>query len=142
MRNLVAAILGISGGVVLFLSIDLIGTRIEAQSEMRGFQPWAVEADLLAADTTRVVIAAAAGITRIVVTVNCTVLTSAAQAVDVESSDGAVEVLRLPVSATGQHRLQLIHGIALPSGTGLRIQPVAAGPAVHCVAEGYTRGVQ
>lgn len=139
MRNFVL------GASIVFV-VGFFGTNyikdVSAQSDINRFQAWAIEADLLAADTTRVLVPALTGVTRYVVTVNCTVLTSAAQAVDVESSDAAVEVLRIPLSGTGQHRLQLINGIALPISTGLRIQPAAAGPAVHCVAEGYNRGVQ
>lgn len=71
-----------------------------------------------------------------------TVVTSAAQAVDVESSDGAVELIKSAASLAAGTQLFFgsRKGFKLPDNTALRVQPAAAGVAALVVAEGYTLG--
>jgi hypothetical protein len=69
-----------------------------------------------------------------------TVITSAAQVVDVEDTSGTVHVLRLGASATAhaQYQMTLERGVQLTANEALVVTPGAAGPSVHVVAEGYT----
>jgi len=106
-------------------------------------QPWNRSVVLGVADTTKEVMPApgvgkALWIRRITVTV----ITSAAQSIDVESSDGAVELIKTPVSpvAGTQFFFGSNTGFKLPDNTALRTQPSAAGNVALVVAEGYTLG--
>ena len=71
-----------------------------------------------------------------------TIFTSAAQAVDIESSDGAVELIKAAASLAAGIQLHYgsHHGIKLPDNTALVAQPVAAGVAALVTAEGYILG--
>lgn len=107
-------------------------------------QLFTVEKTLGAADTTKELVAAP-GVGRFiaVVTLQGTVLVSAAQAVDIESSDGAVELVKLPATPglVGFSRMW-VAGFKLPENTSLRMQPAAAGPSAHCSVEYYIEGKQ
>ena len=105
---------------------------------------WQAEITLLAADTTKTLLAAPAGSTtspetKIVVThIVAHVLVSAAQAVDIKI--GSVNVRRLAASeAVGAETFfgPMINGIEGQALQALTIVPAAAGPSVHVIAEGY-----
>jgi len=74
--------------------------------------------------------------------ITVTIFTSAAQAVDIESSDGAVELIKAAASLAAGIQLHYgsHHGIKLPDNTALVAQPVAAGVAALVTAEGYILG--
>lgn len=74
--------------------------------------------------------------------VTFTIFTLAAQTVDVESSDGAVELIKAAASlAAGTQLFFGSHlGLELPENTALRAQPSAAGVAALIAVEGYTIG--
>lgn len=74
--------------------------------------------------------------------ITVTIFTSAAQSVDVESSDGAVELIKAAISLAAGTQLFFgsRKGFKLPNNTALRVQPSAAGVAALVVAEGYTLG--
>lgn len=71
-----------------------------------------------------------------------TVLVSAAQTLDLESSDGAVEIIRLAASpaANSKQEVEFLQGFALPENTGLVVTPSAIGPSVHVAATGFISG--
>jgi len=77
-------------------------------------------------------------VTRITVTI----ITSAAQSVDVESSDGALELIKAAISLAAGVQLHYGSnvGIKLPDNTALRAQPSAVGVAALICAEGYKLG--
>jgi len=106
---------------------------------------WSSGVLLGAADAVKEILPAPPGTTpgdrtRIVVSY-CMVLSliSAAQAVDIESNDAAVEILKLAASfAVGA---TVVYdgekGIGLPANQALVIKPAAVGPSVWVIAEGY-----
>lgn len=103
----------------------------------RLYPRWAASVVLGAADTSKDIKAApGAGKALRITTVVVSIITSAAQTLDIEDEDGTVEVLKLPASATGQHRIELAVGILLTANKKLIAKPAAAGPAAHIVAEG------
>lgn len=123
------------------LSIILIASTWTGNSQH--IQPWSVQTTLGAADTTKTLRAAPGANLQLVVSVlNCTVLISAAQAVDVEDTSGAVEFLRLPLSVAAglDYARNLDEGLKLTVNEALIIKPAAAGPSIHCTAEGYVIG--
>lgn len=97
-----------------------------------------------AADATKE-LAAAPGAERIlvIVTLQGSVIVSAAQLCDIESGDGAVELVKFGVSpGLGHFSRMWIGGYKLPPNTSLRIQPAAAGPSIHATVEYYIEGKQ
>lgn len=128
------------GALMMFVVSD--SPKVEAQGTVNRNSPWVLQAELLVADTTKLLAPAVGTNRRRVVTyISCTVLTAAAQTVTIEDTSAGSRMLRIPASATGQWRVgPLAEGMILPAQTSLRIQPAAAGPAVHCLAEGYWRG--
>lgn len=101
---------------------------------------WSVAVVLAAADSTKVIKASPGAGSRLVVTKLLIVCaTSAAQAVDIESGDGAVEIVTLPASFAAGATITFSgeEGVPLPPNTTLRAQPAAAGPKLSIVAEGY-----
>lgn len=107
------------------------------------FQQWQSQIVLGAGDATKVLKAAPGAGKRLVVTkLWANVLVSAAQPVDIEGSDGTDELIKFAASAAvgTQASREFDEGWALAQNIGLRIQPGAAGPSVHVVAEGYIRG--
>lgn len=102
-----------------------------------------MQATLLAADTSKTLKAApGTGLRLVVTTLSCTILTSAAQTVDVGDISSTNLALRIPVSVAAgvQYQVNLEEGLSLVTNEQLRLIPAAAGPSVHCVAEGFTRG--
>jgi hypothetical protein len=101
---------------------------------------FSAEVTCLAADATKVILAAKAGRRPVVTYCHVIGMVLAAQAFDIQSSDGAVNIIRggasLPVNAELFYG-PLVEGVVLPVGTGIRYQPAAAGPGVHVVVEGY-----
>lgn len=96
-----------------------------------------------AGDTTKEVQAApGAGKALYIRRITLTVVTAAAQAVDVESSDGTVELIKAALSLAAGTQLFFgsRKGFKLPDNTALRVQPAAAGVAALVVAEGYILG--
>lgn len=99
---------------------------------------WAATVTLGAGDSTKTIKAApGAGKSLYVTKLVLSVVTSAAQAVDVEDSSGTVEILKLPASATGQWGWAMDYSVPLTANEALVIKPAAAGPAIHVIAEGY-----
>lgn len=106
------------------------------------FPRWSAQATLAAGDSTKTIKAAAATGYQLVVTrYAITSVTSAAQAVDLEDTSGTVEVCKLAASMTvnTQVRAEFVNGLALTKAEALILKPAAAGPAMHCWAEGYTK---
>jgi hypothetical protein len=104
----------------------------------------AVEDTLGAADGTKVLAAAPGANKRIVVvTLQGSVIVSAASACDIESGDGVIELIRFGASP-GLHQFtrMWIGGFPLPLNQPLIIQPDAPGPSVHATAEYYIEGKQ
>lgn len=105
------------------------------------YQQWSAEVTLGAGETSHVIQAAPGANKTLVVTfIVIHILTSAAQAADI--TIGATNILRLPASlAAGSEAFfgPLIRGIVGAANTALVITPAAAGPAIHVVAEGYTK---
>lgn len=101
----------------------------------------AKQATLGAGDASKTIIAAPGAGKKLVVTkIIATVVTVAAQTVDIEDTSGTVEVLKLPASAAGQYRAEFGHGMELTTNEALIIKPAAAGPAIHVSAEAYVVG--
>ena len=97
-----------------------------------------------AADATKVLVAGQPGRIFNVTGWLLSSVIAAAQAFDLESTDGAVELEKIAATWAVGSRVQsfdLWKGIALPVGTGLRLQPAAAGPSVLAIFEGYFTGV-
>jgi hypothetical protein len=95
---------------------------------------------LLVADTTRAIIAApAAGFALRIFRVIATVVTAAAQQVDLGVAAGGVtkQVLSIPASATLPTVFESEEGFLLDPAVALTAVPVAAGPAVQFFVE-YT----
>lgn len=98
------------------------------------------EVTALAGDATKVLLAAKANRRPVVTYCHVIGLIAAAQAFDIQSSDGAVNVIRVGASLAVNAELfygPLVEGVVLPIGTGIRYQPAGAGPSVHIVCEGY-----
>lgn len=74
--------------------------------------------------------------------ITATIVTSAAQVVDVESSDGTVELIKAAASLAAGVQLFFgsQRGFKLPENNALVVQPVAAGVSMLVVVEGYTLG--
>lgn len=69
-----------------------------------------------------------------------TILTSAAQTLDIEDASGTVEVLKIPASGTGQYVMALpisSEGIKLTNSEALVATPAAAGVGAHIVVVYY-----
>lgn len=106
-------------------------------------QPWVAQTTLAAVDTSKSIKAAPGAGKQLVVTrLTASVITAAAQTVDIEDTSGTVEALKLPASAAGQWQLNLSEdaGLELTANEALIIKPAAAGPAIHVVASGYIKG--
>ena len=97
-----------------------------------------------AADTTKELVAApGVGRSIVVVTLQGSVIVSAAQLCDIESGDGVMELIKFGVSpGLGHFSRMWVGGFKLTENTSLRIQPAAAGPSIHCVVEYYIEGKQ
>jgi len=104
-------------------------------------EPWAAFCNMVAADSTKVLVASPGAARRLVVQgIGFTVTVLAAQAFDVESDDGVVEFFKIPASfAVGLSPDAYFGdlGIPLAPNVGLRVQPAAAGPGVNAFAFGY-----
>lgn len=103
-------------------------------------QAWSAQVTLLAADTTKTLKAApGAGASLVVTDLACTSLTSHAATTDIEDTSGTVEAMRIATTATvnQRHVTSLSQGLPLTANEALIIKPSAAGPSLHCVAEGY-----
>lgn len=106
-------------------------------------QPWVKSVVMSAADTTKEIMPAPGTDKALYVKrITITIFTSAAQAVDVESGDGALELIKAAASLAAGVQLHYgsNQGIKLPNNTSLRAQPAAAGVAMLVCAEGYTLG--
>lgn len=97
---------------------------------------------LLGADATKVLVAAPGAGKRVrVLSLWWNVLVSAAQACDIEGSDGADELVKLPATPGLRHGdLAFTKGWLLGDNVGVRIQPAAAAPSVHAVIEYVIEG--
>lgn len=96
---------------------------------------------LLAADATRALIAApAAGDALRIFRVIATILTSAAQAVEVGVDGGGVtqQIIVFRASAVESVTFESEEGFLLPAATAFSAKPAAAGPAVHFFIEYQT----
>jgi hypothetical protein len=101
---------------------------------------WSAQVTLGTGDTTKTLKAApGAGFGLVINDLNCTVVVAAAQLVDIEDTSGTVEVMKLGASATVNvpFNKSLSQGLPLTTNEALIIKPAAAGPSVHCVADGY-----
>lgn len=100
---------------------------------------WSAQITLGTGDTTKTVKAAPGATAALVVTAYVlTVVTAAAQTVDLEDTSGTVEVCKLAASAAGGFPSpNMVEGLKLTKNEALILKPAAAGPAVHCWAEGY-----
>ncbi len=105
----------------------------------RNYPPWSAEATLAAGDATKTVKAApGAGKALVVTHVAWEVITSAAQATDLQDTSGTKFVARLPVSpglVSGERHWDF--GLQLTTNEAFIVKPGAAGPSVHVYAEGY-----
>lgn len=103
------------------------------------YQRFSVQATLGTGDASKTLLAGAAGVTIVVMCVKALCLVSAAQAVYVGDTSGAVKAISLAASYTlhASNDLQLLEGLRLTEGESLIIKPAAAGPSFHVVAEGY-----
>lgn len=112
-------------------------------TQVAQYQLKTAEETLLAADATKVVVAAP-GANKSIVIINLfvEVIVSAAQACDVEDGSGVEELVKLPATpGLIQRQLWFTRGYKLPANQSLRIQPAAAAPSVHVVVEYYIDGV-
>lgn len=95
---------------------------------------------LLAADVSRTLVAApGAGQKLRIFSILATIVTAAAQQVNVGVSGGttAQQIISIPASATVQTDYWSDEGFVLPANTALTAVPAAAGPAVQFLVE-YT----
>lgn len=107
------------------------------------FPRFCVQQTLLAADASKTLVAATAGKTIVVTRVVLTGIIAAAQAVYVGDTSGTVKFLDVPASApaVGLQILGMVEeGLRLTVAEAFIIKPVAAGPQIHCLAEGYIIG--
>lgn len=104
---------------------------------------WSGQAFLDTGDSTKTIQGAPGAGKQLVVTAYAVhVTTAAAQATDLEDADGTVEVLKMAASQTAHSHLlspQMEQGLALTANKALVLKPAAAGPAMHCWAEGYIK---
>jgi hypothetical protein len=101
---------------------------------------WSAEVTLLAADTTKTLLATPTGTRKTIVVTHVVAhcLVSAAQAVDIKI--GSVNVRRLAASeAVGSESFlgPMDYGLIGQAASAMTIVPAAAGPSWHVVAEGY-----
>ena len=105
------------------------------------YQRWSAQATLGTGDATKTVKAAPGALKRLVVTnYVLTVVTAAAQAVDLEDTSGTVEVCKLGASASVHAQFRspnMEEGLTLTVNEALILKPASAGPAMHVWAEGY-----
>jgi hypothetical protein len=104
------------------------------------YPSFCVEATLGTGETTHTLKAApGVNLALYVTALYATVLTAAAQVIDIEAAGAGVKVLRLAASVTKDNmfQIQLTRGLKLTSNTALVVTPGAAGPSIHVVAEGY-----
>jgi hypothetical protein len=132
--------ISIAFAIVSLTLITSLGLKAQTSPITRN-QAWSTSVSMLAADTLKVIQAApGTGRTLYLTYLNCTVTTTAAQTVNVESTGGAVAYLKLAVSPTVNTQYSvgpLTFGLPAPVNTAIQITPSAAGPAMTCVAEGY-----
>lgn len=106
-------------------------------------QPWTASVVLGAGDATKEIRAAPGVGNKLAVTrVTVTIITSAAQSLDIESSDGLVEVIKIGASPAAhvQFHYGSNVGFEFAENVAMRAQPSAVGIAALIVAEGFTRG--
>lgn len=103
------------------------------------YQRFTVQDTIGAAEASKTLLDVGAGVTIVVTGLAATVIISAAQAVYVGDTSGAVKALSLAASVPAHSRftLELKNGLRLTEGEDLIIKPGAAGPSLHVVVEGY-----
>lgn len=106
------------------------------------FQKKTVSVAFGAGDATKELVAAP-GANKFISVTACHVFisTAAAQTFDIESGDGAVELMKFPASQAGNHKIESPAGFDLPVNTNLRYQPAGAGPAGVVLVEYFIDGV-
>jgi len=95
---------------------------------------------LLAADTTRDIIATPGATFRLrIFRIVASVVTSAAQQIDVGVSGGGVtqQIISIPASSAGVISFESDEGFLMPANKALVAKPAAAGPAIQFFVE-YT----
>src|SRR4051812_10403149 len=127
--------------VILICLVVLTGSYQDSSAQVLRRQPFDREVTMLAADTSKVIVAApGAGRTANLTYLHCTILVSAAQTVAVESTGSVSTYLKLAVSPVVNTEYTVgpfILGLPAPVNTAIQITPAAAGPSMHCIAEGY-----
>lgn len=118
-------------------------TQQQAGQRLRGiFTPWAVDLDIIAADTTtKTLIALKAGFTIFVTRAVFNITTAAAQTLTLQdSADTPVPIFKTVASATGSQDVEFgDDGTGLTEGKNLDVALSAAGLAGRLHVEGYYR---